>query len=353
MIKMTDNSTSFQTQPIAIIGMGCRFPGGVTNPEEFWQMLLNKTDAITEVPTDRWNYKKFQHSNNDKPGKTYAKYGGYLQENVYDFDPMFFGISPRETEAIDPQQRYLLQVAYEALEDAGLPLQHLRGSNTGVFVGGFALDNLLMQLNQTNHPLIDSYSATSSTMTVLASRLSHAFDLRGPCLSLDTACSSSGVATHLACQSLWRGESDLAISGGVTIILRPEYSMFMSKGGFLSKHGRCMAFDERAEGYTRGEGCGIVVLKRLDQAIADGDHIYSVIRNTGINQDGATPGIASPNGVAQQALIEQVYREANLIPSDVQVIEAHGTGTQAGDTTECGALDRVMSQACVPSIRCS
>jgi acyl transferase domain-containing protein/NAD(P)-dependent dehydrogenase (short-subunit alcohol dehydrogenase family)/acyl carrier protein len=330
--------------PIAIIGIGCRFPGGVTNPDEFWQMIANKTDAISEIPADRWDYKKFHHATTEKPGKSYARYGGFLSENVFEFDPLFFGISPREAEGMDPQQRYVLQVAYEAIEDAGLSLQNLKGSNTGVFVGGFTLDYKLTQLNQQNIHLADSSTATGCTMAILANRLSHAFDLQGPSLSIDTACSSSLVATHLAVRNIWMGDCDVAIAGGVTIMTRPEYPIIMCNGGFLSKHGRCMAFDERAEGYTRGEGCGMVILKPLDQAIQDGDRIYSVIRNTGVNQDGATPGIAFPNRDSQRALIERVYSEAGVTAADVHVVEAHGTGTQAGDTTECAALDLAVSR---------
>ena len=346
MIKSTNQNLRHGRygMPIAIIGIGCRFPGGVTNPYEFWQMIASKTDAISEIPGDRWNNKKFYHPSNAKPGKSYARFGGFLSENVFEFDPLFFGISPREAEAMDPQQRYMLQVAYEAIEDAGLSLQNLRGSDTGVFVGGFTLDNKLTQLHQDNLHLADASTATSSTMAILANRLSHAFDFRGPSLSVDTACSSSLVATHLAVRNIWSGDCEVAIAGGVTIMTRPEYPITMCNGGFLSKHGRCMAFDERAEGYTRGEGCGLVVLKALDQAIEDGDHIYSVIRNTGINQDGATQGIAAPNGDSQHALIEKVYAEAGLTAADIHVVEAHGTGTQAGDTTECAALDRVVSR---------
>ena len=342
MIKPT-KPVRFGT-PVAIVGIGCRFPGGVTNANEFWEMIANKTDAISEIPADRWNFKKFYHPTTAKPGKSYARYGGFLSENVFEFDPLFFGISPREAEGMDPQQRYVLQVAYEAIEDAGLSLQNLKGSNTGVFVGGFTLDNKLTQLHQNNLHLTDASTATGTTMAILANRLSHAFDFRGPSLSVDTACSSSLVATHLAVRNIWTGDCDVAIAGGVTIMTRPEYPITMCNGGFLSKHGRCMAFDERAEGYTRGEGCGMVVLKGLDQAIADGDHIYSVIRNTGINQDGATQGIAAPNGDSQHALIEKVYAEAGLTAYDIHVVEAHGTGTQAGDTTECAALDRVVSR---------
>ncbi|MEM7032085.1 MAG: SDR family NAD(P)-dependent oxidoreductase [Chloroflexota bacterium] len=330
-------------KPVAIIGMACRFPGGVNSPDDFFDLIVNKTDAIVEVPADRWNHKRFFHSDEKKPGKTYAKFGGFLQEDIYAFDPLFFGISPREAEVLDPQQRYLLQVSYEALEDAGLRLEDLRESNTGVFVGGFTLDNKLTQLNQLSREVTDSYTAASASMAVLANRVSYIFGFQGPSIAVDTACSSSLVATHLACQSILSGESEMAIAGGVNIMTRPDYHIVMSVGKFLSKQGRCMAFDERADGYVRSEGCGLVVLKLLEKAEADGDNIIAIIRNTGINHDGLTKGIAMPNGASQQKLIERVYAEVGLSLKDSQYIEAHGTGTQAGDTTETGAIQAVLA----------
>ena len=339
-----DQKKIAQPAPIAIVGIGCRFPGSVANANQYWQMMLNKTDGICEIPADRWNFKKFFHPSTNKPGKSYARWGGFLQENVFEFDPLFFGISPREAESMDPQQRYVLQTAFEALDDAGIPLQNVQGSQMGCFIGGFTLDNQFTQYDFKNLHLTDATTATSSTLAILSNRVSHAFDLRGPSLSVDTACSSSLVATHLAVQSLRAGDCESALVGGVTIMTRPEYPIAMCNGGFLSKHGRCMAFDERAEGYTRGEGCGVVVLKPLADAINDGDRIYSIIRNTGVNQDGATQGIAAPNGDSQFELMSRVYEEAGLSAADVQVIEAHGTGTQAGDTTECEALNRFISQ---------
>ncbi|TQV84279.1 SDR family NAD(P)-dependent oxidoreductase [Exilibacterium tricleocarpae] len=336
------NNTKF---PIAVIGLGCRFPGGVSSPEQYWEMILNKTDAICEVPEGRWNHNMFYDANEKKVGKSHAKLGGFLQEDIFNFDPIFFGLSPRESEAMDPQQRYLLQTTYEALEDAGQVLDKLKKTSTGVFIGGFTLDNKLTQFGYLNRDRLDSNTATSATMTLLANRLSYVFDLNGTSLTVDTACSSSLVATHLACQSIWMGESELAIAGGVNIMSRPEYSIVMSKGKFLSKHGLCKAFDESAEGYTRGEGCGIAILKPLNKALADGDHIYSVIRNTGSNQDGATKGIAMPNGKSQRKLMERVYGEVDLSSAEIHAVEAHGTGTQAGDTTEANAINLVMSKA--------
>ena len=329
---------------IAIIGIGCRFPGGASNADKFWQLLRKGHDAIVDVPHDRWDIRRFYDPNPGKPGKTYARQGGFLKEKIDEFDPFFFGISPREAESMDPQQRLLLEVAWEAFEDAGISADELAGSKTGVFIGGFCLDNLIMRVGPLNRELADAHTAASSTMTMLANRISYIFDLAGPSVSMDTACSSSLVTTHYACQSLWHGEADMAVAGGVNIMLRPEYPIAMSKGHFLSDHSRCMAFDERAAGYTRGEGAGIVVLKPLAAALRDGDQIYALIKMTGINQDGHTPGISMPNSEAQRELIHSVYEKAGIAPGEVGYIEAHGTGTQAGDPKEAQALDAVLSR---------
>jgi acyl transferase domain-containing protein/acyl carrier protein len=331
-------------EPIAIIGMACKFPGGASNKEKFWQNLLNSVDAICPVPKDRWDPRRFYSPNPDKPGKCYVKKAGFLQEKIDEFDPMFFGISPREAAVLDPQQRFLLEASWEAIEDAGLQLSALQAVKTGVFVGGFCLDHKILKLNPYNKDLLGSLSATSSTMAILSNRISYVFDFTGPSFSVDTACSSSLVATHLACESILRGESDVALVGGVNIMKSPEYFISMCKGGFLSKHGYSKAFDEDAEGYARGEGVGIIVLKPLSKAIEDKDYIYALIRGTGINQDGHTDGIALPNGNAQQALIRQVYKKAGVSPAEIDYIEAHGTGTQAGDYTEVTSLNAVLSE---------
>jgi acyl transferase domain-containing protein/NADPH:quinone reductase-like Zn-dependent oxidoreductase/NAD(P)-dependent dehydrogenase (short-subunit alcohol dehydrogenase family)/acyl carrier protein len=335
-------------EPLAIIGMACRFPGGADSPEKFWNLLLSKTDGIHPIPPERWDRRKFVSRIDSKPGKAHVDVGGFLQEDISLFDPLFFGISPREAECLDPQQRYLLMVTWEAMEDAGIPLETFQRARTGVFVGGFCLDNKLLQLSPFNRQLIDTNTPTSSTMAILANRVSYIFDLKGPSFTVDTACSSSLVATHLGCQSLWTGESDLAIVAGVNIMFMPEYPITMSKGKFLSKHGRCKAFDADASGYTRGEGVGVVILKPLSRARADGDRIYSLVRATGINQDGRTPGISLPNEASQEALIRAVCSEAGIAPSRIGYVEAHGTGTQAGDITEATALDRVLGEERAP-----
>jgi acyl transferase domain-containing protein/acyl carrier protein len=328
-------------EPIAIIGIGCRFPGA-DGPDAYWRLLSQGIDAISEVPADRWSLEAFYDPDPAKSGKVITRWGGFV-DRIDSFDAGFFRFSPREAARIDPQQRLLLEVAWEALEDAGQAPERLAGSRTGVFVGGFALESNVMQLDRSNRHLIDTHTATGSMMTMVANRLSHAFDLRGPSLATDTACSSSLVAAHLACQSIWRGESTLALAGGVNVMLRPEFTVAESKGGFLSPDGRCKSFDARANGYVRGEGAGIVVLKPLSAALAAGDPIYALIRATGINQDGHTKGITVPSRSAQEALLRDVYWRAGVAPADVQYVEAHGTGTAVGDPIEVGALGAVLS----------
>ena len=338
--------------PIAVIGIGCRYPGGADSPEAFWSLACNGTDAIRDVPADRWDSRLFFSPNVQKPGKAYVRKAGFLKEPLFDFDALFFGISPREADVLDPQQRLLLEVAYEAIEDAGLPLEKLKHSRTGVFIGGFTLDNMLEQLNLSNLDLTDSFTPASLTMTMLSNRLSYTFGLQGPSMTIDTACSSSLVATHLGCQSIWTGESEMAIVGGVNVLLRPEFFVMLAKGKFISTHGRCRAYDQGASGYVRAEGAGTAILKPLPKAIEDGDHIWAVIHNTGVNQDGTTAGISSPNQFAQEALLRQVLQDSSISPGDIHYVEAHGTGTQAGDRAETTALHNVLAEGRGPDEKC-
>jgi acyl transferase domain-containing protein/NADPH:quinone reductase-like Zn-dependent oxidoreductase/acyl carrier protein len=288
---------------------------------------------------DRWDWRQYFDENPARPGKTYAPKAAFLDADIRQFDPLAFGMSPREAASLDPQQRLLLESAWEAFEDAGVPLERAAGAAIGVFVGGFCLDHLILQAQPSNHHLINAHSTGGLMMTVLSNRLSHAFDLRGPSLTLDTACSSSLVALHYACRSLQARECDAAFAGGVNVMTRPEYPIIMSKGHFLSHHGECHAYDESAAGYARGEGVALLLLKRLEDAVAAGDRIHAVVRGSAVNQDGHTDGISLPNGEAQAALLERVYREAGVSPAEVDYLEAHGTGTQAGDTAELGALN--------------
>lgn len=339
-------------EPLAIIGIGCHFPGGATSPEAFWELLRSGSDATREVPDDRWDVRKFYDPDTRKTGKTHTSRGGYL-ERIDQFDAQFFGVSPREAMWLDPQQRLLLQVTWEALEDAGQAPDQLAGSNTGVFIGGFTLDYQLIQnFGSFSRYHLQTHAATGFMMTMLANRISYVFGFHGPSMTVDTACSGSLVALHLACQSLWNGEVPLAIAGGVNVMISPSMSIAESKGGFLSPDGRCKAFDASANGYARGEGAGVVVIKPLARAFADGDSIYGLIRGTAVNQDGHTNGITVPNGAAQEAVMRTAYQHAGILPEQVQYVEAHGTGTPLGDPIEARAIGAVLSVGRAASNQC-
>lgn len=327
-----------------MVGMGCRFPGAGSSPQKFWDLLVNKTDAIIDVPLDRWDNRRFYHDDDGKPGKTRCKQGGFLQENIAEFDSLFFGISPRQGECLDPQSRLLLEVSYEAIEDAGLTLDELKGSKTGVYVGCFTFDNSLLQISHGNDKIMDSNTSTGLSFTILSNRIAYAFDLKGPALSIDTACSSSMVALNYACESLWKGETTASIVGGVNLVLLPYNSVSMSKGMFLSKDGRCKAFDDRANGYVRSEGAGAVLLKPLSKAIEDKDRIYSVILGTGVNQDGQTNGMTVPSKEAQKELIQSIYEKHQIDANKIHYFEAHGTGTPVGDPLEFSAINEVLTE---------
>ncbi|AOY79861.2 type I polyketide synthase [Moorena producens JHB] len=327
-------------EPIAIIGIGCRFPGA-SSPKSFWQLLKNGVDAITEVPADRWDIQKFYDADPTAPGKMYCRYGGFLA-HVDQFDPEFFGIAPREATYIDPQQRLLLEVIWEALEDAGQVPSQISGSQTGVFVGISTNDygQLLLQSPE----VVDTYTNTGVASTMAANRISYLLNLKGPSLTVDTACSSSLVAIHLACQSIWNGESTLALAGGVNLMLTPVVTVGLSKLTALSPDGRCKAFDSRANGFVRGEGAGVIVVKPLSKALIDKDPIYAVIRGSAVNQDGRTNGLTAPSRDAQEAVLVSAYQQAGISPSDVQYVETHGTGTLLGDPIEAMALGNVLKR---------
>ncbi len=332
-------------RPLAIVGIGCRFPGDANDPEAFWSLLSRGVDALSPVPPTRWNVEHYSDQNDEMPGTSISREAGFIKQKITDFDADFFGILPREAACLDPQQRILLETAWEALEDAGIPADQLIGSLTGVYVGGFTTDSLIHQLSPANRDLISGHTATSATLGMLANRLSYSFDFRGPSITIDTACSSSLVALNYACRDLWSGDCSIALAAGVNIMFKPEYPIAMSKGGFLAADSRSKTFDSRADGYARGEGAGVVVLKPLDAALADGDRIYALIRGTGVNQDGRTSGITVPNPVAQEALIRRVYEEAGVEPHQISFVEAHGTGTPVGDPIETRALGSVVGQS--------
>lgn len=330
-------------EPIALVGIGCRFPGGVYNPQDFWDLLCGAKDAVTEIPSDRWNLETYFDADPNRPGKMIIRHGAFLQD-ITGFDADFFGISPREAAHMDPQQRLLLEVTWEAFEDAGILPQTLAGTSAAVCIGAFTLDYKLILANEHQRPLIDYHTSTGVAATLLSNRISHWFDFTGPSLTIDTACSSSLVAVHYACQSLWGGDSDFAIAGGANLIFSPEWTIAASKGGYLSPDGRCKTFDARANGYVRGEGIGIVLLEPLSTARENQHVIYATIRATGINQDGRTPAVSTPNEKAQRALLERVYADAGIPPASVEYVEAHGTGTAVGDPIEARAIGAVLAR---------
>jgi acyl transferase domain-containing protein/NADPH:quinone reductase-like Zn-dependent oxidoreductase/surfactin synthase thioesterase subunit len=336
--------TKSEREPLAVVGIGCRFPGGIDSPTAYWAALLGGTDAIRDVPEDRWLHSRFHDTNPDKAGAIRNARGGFI-DGVDQFDAEFFGYFPTEAQRLDPQQRLLLEVTHEAMEDAGLRRDQLDGTRTSVYVGSFMYDYLAIQAASEQRDEINPYVAMGTTVAALSNRISYDFNLKGPSISIDTACSSSLVAVHLACRSLWGGEADMAIAAGVNLMLRPESSIMLSKAGFLSPDQYCKAFDIAANGYVRGEGVGVVILKRLSRALADGDSVYAVVRGTGVNQDGYLPeGFTVPNINAQIALLKTVYGDAGVDPHTVDFVEAHGTGTPVGDPIEALALGTVLGR---------
>lgn len=328
-------------QPIAVIGVGCRFPGGADSPDLYWRLLSEGRDAIREVPAQRWDIERYFDPDPNRPGKMNTRWGGFL-EGIDGFDAEFFGISPREAISMDPQQRLALEVAWETIENAGINPLSLAGSRTGVYLGICNADYSKLVMDQAVDA-IDAYMATGSAHSIATGRISYLLDLEGPSLAVDTACSSSLVAVHLACQSLRAGECRMALAGGVNLILMPETTMALSKARMMSPRGRCHAFDQAADGFVRGEGCGLVALKRLADAQADGDPIQAVILGSAVNQDGRSGGITAPNGPSQVDVIRKALQSANLPPSAVGYIEAHGTGTILGDPIEMRALGEVFA----------
>jgi 8-amino-7-oxononanoate synthase/malonyl CoA-acyl carrier protein transacylase len=337
-----------QTQPIAIIGIGCRLPGA-GDPDAFWQLLRGGVDAISEVPPDRWNADELYDPNPATPSKMNTRWGGFL-ERVDLFDPGFFGISQREAEWMDPQQRLLLEVTWEALENAGVAVSGLAGSRTGVFVGISNSDYARMLFR--GYSVLSAYSATGTSLSIAANRISYLFDLQGPSVAVDTACSSSLVSVHQACNSLRNGESDMAVAGGVNLILTPEGTIIFSQARMMAADGRCKTFDARADGYVRGEGCGMIVLKRLDDAHREGDRVLAVILGSAVNQDGLTNGLTAPKGPSQQQVIRQALANAGVTPTDISFVETHGTGTSLGDPIEVRALRTVLTKNRPPDRRC-
>jgi acyl transferase domain-containing protein len=336
-----------RAEPVAIVGLACRFPGRADAPDSFWTLLAAGGDAIREVPADRWDIDALYDPDPSAPGKMCSRSGGFL-EAVDRFDADFFGIAPREAESMDPQQRLLLEVSWEAFERASQPRERLFGSPTGVFVGISTCDYAALLARRVARQAVDAYRVSGTTLSVAAGRLSYVLGLTGPSVAVDTACSSSLVALHLACQSLRQRECALALAGGVGLLLAPEPSVAFSKAGMLAPDGRCKTFDAAADGYVRGEGCGVVVLKRLGDALADGDRIWAVIRGSAVNQDGASGGLTVPSGPSQEAVIRQALAGAGLEANQVGYVEAHGTGTALGDPIETHALAAALCRDRTP-----
>ncbi|HRQ87614.1 MAG TPA: type I polyketide synthase, partial [Bacteroidia bacterium] len=328
-------------EPLAIVGIGCRLPGGVNGPESFWQLMVEGRSGIVPVPVDRWNRERWYHENVDIPGKMITKWGGFIHD--FDrFDAQFFGISPREALRMDPQQRWLLEAAWESLEDAGIAPVTLRGSKTAVFVG--IASNDYANVAQSDPRNVDVHTNSGSTLSIASNRISYLFDFKGPAVSVDTACSSALVAINLACESVWSGEATMALAGGVNALLTPDASIGFSKATMLSPSGQCFAFDDRANGYVRGEGAGIFVIKKLADAQRDGDRVYCTIRAAVINQDGNTSSMTVPGVETQAKMLHDALAKSGIEPKHVRYMEAHGTGTPVGDPIETRALGMVLSQ---------
>ncbi|MDQ3021354.1 MAG: SDR family NAD(P)-dependent oxidoreductase [Bacteroidota bacterium] len=330
--ELKKKSDKVDNEPIAIVGIGLRFPGA-NNVREFWNNLINGKDSIKQIPEDRWNKNLMIDST--------ITFGGFV-DNVDKFDPMFFGISPREAIQIDPQQRFTLEVTWEALEDAGINPETIAGKNVGVFMGICTYDYARFSAGKKD--LFDVYTGIGTSLSIAANRISYVYDFRGPSIAIDTACSSSLVALHTACQSLRNGESSLALAGGVNLLLAPDWNVVFTEADMLAPDGKCKTFDSDADGYVRSEGCGIVVLKKLSDAIKDRDRIYSVIKGSAINQDGKSNGLTAPNGPSQEEVIKSALENANVNPNEINYLETHGTGTPLGDPIEVNSLARVLTK---------
>src|SRR5581483_5909021 len=323
----------------AIVGIGCVFPGA-TGPRAFWELLDAGRDAIGPTPRDRWDAAALWSEDADAPGRILTREGGFIADPA-GFDPAFFSISEREAQGMDPRQRLALKLAWWTLEDAGIPPPSLAGSATGIFIG--ASNSEFGDYDDLSR--IGAHAGTGLANAVIANRISYFLDLGGPSLVVDTACSSSLVAVHLACGSLATGECDLALAGGVSLMLRPDASVAFSRARMLAPDGRCKSFGDGADGYGRGEGGGLVALKRLDDAIRDGDRIHAMIRGSAVNQDGQSNGLTAPSGPAQERVIRRALDRAGIDPAQIHYVEAHGTGTPLGDQIEARALGNVLGRA--------
>ncbi len=324
----------------AIVGYAARLPGAA-DADEFWQVLRQGRDTVSEVPRDRWDVEEFFDPDPEAPGKIVTRRAGFI-DDVAGFDAPFFGVSAREVKMMDPQHRLLLETAWQALEHSGTAPMSLANTRTGVYMGLSTHDYLAMISDELDYPEIEAYLAIGTAAAAAAGRISYRLGLQGPAITVDTACSSSLVAIHQACQALRLGECDLALAGGANVLINPATMITFSKSRMLAPDGRCKTFDAAADGYVRGEGCGVVVVKRLEDAIRDGDRIRAVVRGSAVNQDGASGGLTVPNGVAQQRVITEALQRAGVKAGDVGYLEAHGTGTSLGDPIEVQAAAAVL-----------
>lgn len=339
-LRTVISQTLTESQAVAVVGIGCRFPGGIASGSDYWSFLLGKRCGIREIPTDRWNYRNYYDPDPECAGRSYSKWGGFLVDDVFHFDPAFFDMAPREVMSMDPQQRLLLQVAFETVEDSGITLRTLQKKRTGVFVGISTSDFSYSQ--RYRRVATDIFAGTGSAYSIAANRISHRLDLNGPSMALDTACSSALVAVDQAIRHLSMGTCDVALAGGVNMMLDPGPFVAFSSANMLSATGAIYTFDARADGFVRGEGCGLVLLKPLARAMADGDRIYAVLRGSTVNQDGRTPTLTAPSDVAQTAMLNSLLEQTGIDPEDVGYVEAHGTGTPVGDPIEASAIGRVF-----------
>ena len=342
---VADATGASPREPIAVIGLGCRLPGDVHGPDALWDLLAARRSAVTTIPEDRWAAFDDGSVESAAALARTTRWGSFLGD-IAGFDAEFFDIAPREADHIDPQQRLLLEVAIEALEHAGIPAESLRRSQTGVFAGASVSEYGYLAARDLGR--IDAWTGTGGALSIIANRLSYFLDLRGPSMTVDTACSSSLVAVHLACQSLRAGQSDLAIAAGVNLLLSPAVTGSLDAAGALSPTGACHAFDAAADGFVRGEGCGVAVLKRLSDAVRDGDRVLAVVRGSAVNQDGRSNGLMAPNPAAQAAVLRAACADAGVAPSSVDYVEAHGTGTLLGDPIEARALGTVYGRGRKP-----
>jgi len=340
---LAENARLKGPSPIAIVGMACRFPGGATSPGAFWDLLADGRDAVVPVPADRWDRDRWWDAKPEAPGKIYIREGAFL-DDVREFDPAFFNMTPKEAQALDPQQRLLLEMSWEAFEASGVEVRRLAGSRTGVFIGLSNYDYIQAHVHSGDPTRIDAYSGSGAMFSTAAGRLAYFYDFKGPCITVDTACSSSLVALDLAVKSLRRAECDVALAGGISLMLSPDSTVALCKVKALAADGRSRAFDDDATGYGRGEGGGLLVLKRLDDARRDGDWIQAVLAGSAVNHDGRSNGLTAPNGLAQQQVIRDALADAGLAPDAIDYVEAHGTGTPLGDPIEFGALQAVFGR---------